>query len=158
MYFKNSSSSNSIVLFTAQQHQQQISNMLQNTWYWSNGFTHFALQDSSRYFFWSTGSSSALNILRKIMSGNLKKKNNNTHANMHAELWCTDKNTGCMMWYDIIRGITLQQSFPLIPHKMKNKFIITKHQKKFMVISRDKAYFQEHDTKLVHQSNGSIRV
>ena len=96
MYFKNSSSSNSSVLFTGQQYQLQISKMLQNTWYWSNGFTHFVLQDSSRYFFWSTGSSSALNILRKIMSG--KKK---TIASMQACIWTMMHRQEYMM-HDVI--------------------------------------------------------
>ena len=31
-----------------------------HTWYSSSGFTHLGLQASSRYLFWSTGSSSAL--------------------------------------------------------------------------------------------------
>jgi hypothetical protein len=33
------------------------------TWYSSNGLTHLGLQASSRYFFGSTGSSSALNLI-----------------------------------------------------------------------------------------------
>lgn len=35
------------------------------TSYSSRGFTHLGLQDSSRYFFWSTGSSSALNLIKR---------------------------------------------------------------------------------------------
>ena len=60
-----------------------------HTWYASNGFTHFGLQDSSRYPFGSTGSSSALNLRKKhedeISKLRTKQQHNNQTHNKHKQ-------------------------------------------------------------------------